>query len=100
MHSEGRDLIRNIINVCEEENWRKSTIIDLQKAMVRVALYANISEKTAVRIKKEEQKFYSSCLDETSSTEIKLTMPGKKRKCTDSSAVVDDFNLQRLTHYV
>lgn len=48
VHSEGRNIIRNIIHVCEEEKRRKSTIIDLQKAMARVALYANISEKTAV----------------------------------------------------
>ncbi|XP_065210548.1 uncharacterized protein LOC135838729 isoform X1 [Planococcus citri] len=94
VHSEGRNIIRNIICVCEEEKRRNSTILELDKAMARVALYGDVSEKTVRRIKKEAQESTSSSSNETCAMPKKLSTPGKRRKRAESTSLMDEFNFQ------
>ncbi len=58
IRSDGREIIRNLINVCEEEQRRKELVIDLHRTLDRVALYGNVSRSTVVRLNYFTSAFY------------------------------------------
>lgn len=89
VHSDGRNIISNIILVCEEEKRLNAPVESFSKPLDRAALYSNTSVSTVKRIKKEYRD--SSTSDRVK--EVKLSTPGKHRKKV-SFRKCDDFDQQ------
>lgn len=83
IHSEAREVIRNVIECCDREGRGKSLIEPLEQATKRAAMYCKVSKTTIKRIRKEGK----------TNPNRKLSSPGKKRKRPEHrNAVVDDFD--------
>ncbi|KAG8335540.1 hypothetical protein J6590_064822 [Homalodisca vitripennis] len=83
IHSGERELIRNVIDRCDEESRNKRLSLPLNKAKLRAAKYCNVSEKTIKRIRSEGEQ----------TPNVKLSTPGKRRKRPDyRNVTVDGFD--------
>jgi transposase len=83
VHSEGREIISNIIEKCDEEKKRNSLTYPLNQATKRAAYYCSKSEGFIKNVRKERK-----C-----NPEGKLCTPGKKRKTREKRKLFcDDFD--------
>lgn len=88
VHSEGRNIIKNVILFCDEEAASNQYKYPVKQATKRVAALAGTSESTVKRIRRE-----IVMLKDTEET--KLLSPGKKRKNSLSRQTtdkIDDFD--------
>ncbi|KAJ4436099.1 hypothetical protein ANN_18726 [Periplaneta americana] len=87
VHSEGREIIANIIEKCDEEKTRKHLLLSLPKSIERATMYAGVSYSTIKNIRKENKERKETNEDN------RLKSPGKKRRVISRNTVsVDDFD--------
>jgi hypothetical protein len=55
MHSEGREIIANIIEKCDEEKAEMQFLLPLSKAIKRAAMYAGVSCCAIKKIRQENK---------------------------------------------
>ncbi|XP_054283210.1 uncharacterized protein LOC129000275 [Macrosteles quadrilineatus] len=83
VHSSEREVIRGVIQCCDQEAKDKSLLFPISKATERAANYCKVSQATVKRIRKEGKLTPDS----------KLSTPGKKRKRPDHrNATIDGFD--------
>lgn len=70
IRSEARNIIRRVIRKCDEESRKNQMLIPLKQSTARAAEYVGVSERSIVRIRKEDANIDENKL---------LTSPGKKR---------------------
>ncbi|PNF33229.1 hypothetical protein B7P43_G11383 [Cryptotermes secundus] len=88
IHSEAREVIANIVEICNEEELSKHLLLLLPKATERAAVYAGVSYATVKNIRKEDKKRKENDANRW------LQSPGKKRRHISRSVVcVDDFDI-------
>lgn len=69
IHSEAREIVRKVIQECDEEATRNTVKFAIKQANKRISNYTGISERTVTRIRKESSE----------AGESSLTTPGKNR---------------------
>ncbi|XP_012135354.1 uncharacterized protein LOC105661841 [Megachile rotundata] len=93
IHSEARNIIRNVIRKCDEEARKGQFLYPLQQANLRASEYVGVSVRTISRIRKED-----SMIGEDES----LPSPGKKRPKSDDNKFhcsIEDQTIIRNTIY-
>ncbi|XP_031829397.1 uncharacterized protein LOC116425591 [Nomia melanderi] len=70
IRSEARNIIRRVIRKCDEESRKNQMLIPLKQSTARAAEYVGVSERSIVRIRKEDANTDENQL---------LASPGKKR---------------------
>jgi len=88
IHSEGREIIRNVIKVCDEEAKEGALKHVLTKANERAASYTGVSTRTITRIRQEGVQ----------AGDVLLSTPGKKR--SRPALCVDDFDRNVIANVI
>lgn len=86
--SDAREIIANVINMCELEAQNNSLKLPLIAKTQRAAAYTGVSQATIKRIKNEDRK------RKAENPEKKLLSPGTKRSRLKSEEKLDDFDFQ------
>jgi hypothetical protein len=87
IHSEGREIIANIIEKCDEEKAQMQFLLPLSKATKRAAMYAGVSCSAIKKIRQENKARKETHPGNS------LRSPGKKRRIIERNVVyVDDFD--------
>jgi hypothetical protein len=87
IHNEGREIIANIIEKCDEEKAQVQYLLPLLKATKRAAMYAGVSCSAIKKIIQENKARKETHPDNS------LRSPGKKRRIMEHNVVyVDDFD--------
>jgi hypothetical protein len=87
IHSEGREIIANIIEKCEEERAQMQFLLPLSKATKRAAMYAGVSCSAIKKIRQENKARKETHLGNSQRSS------GKKRRIIERNVVyVDDFD--------
>lgn len=91
IHSEAREIVRQVIEKCDEEARRGETHINIHQRNARASDYTGISERTISRIRKE-------CKEAGDSN---LSTPGKHRHRPSTRNVeIDNFDLHVIRNTI
>ena len=97
VHSEGRNIISNIVDKCDEEALKKCVTYPVNQATKRAAHYAGVSESFVKRIRRDKK-----ILLEKGESSV-LSTPGKNRNTRPEHTIVhvDNFDqgvIRRIIH--
>lgn len=86
LHHEAREVIANVIKICDEEAANKAFKLPITSKTERAALYTGVGRSTIVRIRKENEERMRN------DPQKPLSSPGKKRPRPSIIDKVDNFD--------
>lgn len=88
LHSQAREVVANVIRVCDEEAINNAFKVPLKNKTERAMLYTGVGRSTIGKIRKEDQDRRQQNLT------TPLSSPGKKRNRTSVVEKVDDVDFR------
>lgn len=94
LHSQSREVIANVYNVCAEEARTNTFNLPLKRKMERVSMYTGVSLRTVRTIHKEDEERNRNNPDQL------LSSPGKKRSRRSAVDTIDDFDFNIIRRLI
>lgn len=94
LHSQTREVIANVYNVCTEEARANNFNLPLKRKLERVAMYTGVSVSAVRRIHREDEERNRSNPDQL------LSSPGKKRSRLSAVDEIEDFDFSIIRRLI
>lgn len=94
LHSQTREVIANVYNVCDEESINNNFKLPLKRKLERVAMYTGVSVTVVKKIHKEDVERKENIPEKL------LSSPGKKRSRPSAVQNIDDFDFSIIRRII